>query len=216
MKKVLAVAFSFMFLGLIGCSGKGKISQDQQVKQTVIETIPRGDQPKWVKNGTEYYKKDNKMFYTAVSEGFSNIEASRRAAFAAAQTKVAEQIKNTIGVEFGRSLETGVYEDSTGGYLKDVFMSNVNKLQVSGIAVEENYSEKIQEVNGYDSKVFWRTYTLVSIPEKTYNDLVKRAFTDTSAQVAQNKSAKELLQDAEKRFYADTNAAVTASEAAAQ
>ena len=216
MKKILAVAFSFMFLGLVGCGGKGKISQDLQVKQTIIETIPRGDMPKWASNGIGYYKKDGKMFYSEVAEGYTNIEASRRAAFAAAQTKVAEQIKNTIGVEFARSMEAGAYEETTGGYLKNVFMSNVNKLQVSGIVVEENYSEKIQEVSGYDSKVFWRTYTLVSIPEKTYNDLVKRAFTDTSAQVAQNKSAKELLQEAEKRFYADANAAVAASEAAAQ
>lgn len=201
MKKLLAVSFSFLLLGLVGCASKGQVSSADQVKTTVLETIPKGDQPKWVSSGKEHYEEDGKMFYVAVAEGFGNLEASKRASFAAAQTKVAEQVKNTIGVEFGRSLETGMYDDTTGGYLKDVFMSNVNKISVSGIAVEATYTEKIQEQKGSESKVYYRTYSLVSIPESTYKDLVKRAFDDTSKQVTQNKSAKELLTEAENRFY---------------
>lgn len=207
MKKILAVSFSFLFLGLItSCaSKKGQISSKDQVKIAVIETIPNGGQPKWVKSGEEHYTEKGKMFYVSVAEGFNNLEASKRASFAAAQTKVAEQVKNTIGVEFGRSLETGMYEDNTGGYLKDVFMSNVNKLNISGVVVEETYTEKIQEQKGDESKVYYRTYSLVSLPEATYKDLVKRAFDDTSKQVEQNKSAKQLLQEAESRFYNKTS-----------
>lgn len=201
MKKILAISFSFMLLGLASCAGKGKVSSAEQVKLTVLETIPGGSQPGWVKDGKEHYIEKGKMYYVAVAEGFGNLEASKRASFASAQTKVAEQVKNTIGVEFGRSLETGMYEETTGGYLKDVFMSNVNKISVSGIAVESTYTEKIQEQKGDESKVYYRTYSLVSIPEATYKDLVKRAFDDTSAQVMQNKSAKELLKEAESRFY---------------
>ena len=144
------------------------------------------------------------MYYVAVAEGYGNLEASKRASSAAALTKVAEQVKNTIGVEFGRSLETGMYEETTGGYLKDVFMSNVNKINVSGVAVESTYTEKIQEQKGDESRVYYRTYSLVSIPESTYKDLVKKAFDDTSAQITQNKNAKELLKEAETRFYNKT------------
>ena len=207
MKKILAVSFSFLLLGLVcSCaSKKGQISSKDQVKIAVIETIPNGGQPKWVKSGEEHYTEKGKMFYVSVAEGFNNLEASKRASFAAAQTKVAEQVKNTIGVEFGRSLETGMYEDNTGGYLKDVFMSNVNKLNISGVVVEETYTEKIQEQKGDESKVYYRTYSLVSLPEATYKDLVKRAFDDTSKQVEQNKSAKQLLQEAESRFYNKTS-----------
>lgn len=208
MKELLTVSFSFIFfglLGLVGCASKGKVSPAEQVKMTVLETIPRGNQPKWVASGKEYYTEGSKMFYVAVAEGFVNLEASKRASFATAQTKVAEQVKNTIGVEFGRSLEAGMYEDTTGGYLKDVFMSNVNKISVSGIAVESTYTEKIYEQKGNESKVYYRTYSLVSIPEATYKNLVKKAFDDTSAQVSQNKSAKELLNEAEKRFYNNNN-----------
>lgn len=201
MKKVLAISFSFMFLALVGCSGKGKISSKEQVKIAILETIPDGGQPGWVKDGKEHYIEKGKMYYIAVAEGYGNLEASKRASFATAQTKVAEQVKNTIGVEFGRSLETGMYEETTGGYLKDVFMSNVNKINVSGIAVESTYTEKIQEQKGDESKVYYRTYSLVSIPETTYKELVKKAFDDTSAQVQQNKSAKDLLIEAESRFY---------------
>ncbi len=213
MKKLFVVAFSFMFLGLAGCASTGKINSADQVKITVLETIPKGDQPSWVKSGKDFYQENSKMFYVAVSEGFTNLEASKRASFASAQTKVAEQLKNTIGVEFGRSLETGMYEESTGGYLKDVFMSNVNKINISGVVVESTYSEKIQEQKGSDSKVYYRTYSLVSIPEATYKDLVKRAFSDTSAQVAQNKSAQDLLVEAEKRFYNKEEAAPVAAPA---
>lgn len=202
MKKSLVVAVSFMFLGLVGCASTGStISQSSKVKMNVIETVPRGDQPSWVKDGKDYFEKDSKMYYVSVAEGFGNLEASKRASFASAQTKVAEQVKNTIGVTFGRSLETGAYEESTGGYLKDVFMSNVEKIQVSGIVAESTYSEKIQEQNGDDSKTYWRTYTLASIPVATYKDLVSGVFAKTSKQVSQNNSAKELLKEAENRFY---------------
>ena len=201
MNKMLAVVVSCMFVGLVGCASTGnKASQSEQVKITVIETVPKGNQPDWV-NGDEHFEKNSKMYYTAVTEGFTNLEASKRASFAAAQTKIAEQIKNNIGVVFGRSLEAEAGEDTTGGYLKNIFMSNVEKLEVSGIVSEKTYSEKIQEVNGYDSKVYWRTYTLASIPVSTYKNLVSRAFSNTSKQVAQNKSAKELLKEAESRFY---------------
>ena len=207
MKKFLAVSFSFLFLGLItSCaSKKGQISKEDQVKIAVLETIPDGGQPKWVKDGREHYIEDGKMYYVSVAEGFNNLEASKRASFASAQTKVAEQVKNTIGIEFGRSLETGMYEETTGGYLKDVFMSNVNKLDISGVTVESTYTEKIQEQKGKESKVYYRTYSLVSIPEDTYKNLVKRAFDDTSEQVQQNKSAKQLLEEAESRFYNKTS-----------
>ena len=164
MKKLIAISFCFVFLGFIGCAGKGKISSSEQVKISVLETIPGGSQPSWVKDGKEHYIEKGKMYYVAVAEGFGNLEASKRASFATAQTKVAEQVKNTICVEFGRSLETGMYEETTGGYLKDVFMSNVNKINVSGIAVESTYTEKIQEQKGNESRVYYRTYSLVSIP----------------------------------------------------
>ena len=76
MKKLLAVSVSFMFLGLAGCASKGQISSVDQVKTTVLETIPRGDQPKWVASGKEYYKEDSKMFYIAVAEGFVKLAYS--------------------------------------------------------------------------------------------------------------------------------------------
>ena len=183
MKKMLAVAVSCMFVGLVGCSSTGKIANEDQVKMSIIETVPRGDQPSWVKDGKDYFEKDSKMFYVSVAEGFGNLEASKRASMAAAQTKIAEQVKNTIGVEFGRSLEAGAYEESTGGYLKDVFMSNVNKVNISGVVIESTYNEKIQEQKGSESKVYWRSYSLASLPISTYKELVKRAFDDTSKQV---------------------------------
>jgi len=202
MKKGLVVALSFMFLGLVGCASSGsKISPEDQVKIKVIETVPKGDQPSWVKDGKDYFEKESKMYYVSVAEGFGNLEASKRASMAAVQTKIAEQVKNTIGVEFGRSLEAGAYEESAGGYLKDVFISNVNKVNISGVVVEATYSEKIQEQKGSESKLFWRSYSLASLPVSTYKDLVKRAFDDTSKQVEENKSAKQMLQEAEKRFY---------------
>ena len=45
MKKFLVISFSFIFCGLIGCASKSKVSPAEQVKMTVLETIPRGDQP---------------------------------------------------------------------------------------------------------------------------------------------------------------------------
>lgn len=120
---------------------------------------------------------------------------------ATARTNMAEQVKSTIRSEFARALEAGNYDDSTGGYLKDVFFSAVDNLTVNGIVMQETYLQRLLESDGLQERMYYRAYVLARISVQDYNGVVKRAFTDTKAQVQANKSAKELVKETEARFW---------------
>ena len=200
MKKALSLSavFAALVLSLAGCGGK---ALGPNVK--VIETIPANvSSPKWVESTKEFWEEKGAYFYRGLTEGMTNIQASKRSAQATAVTQMAEQIKATIRNEFSYALEAGAYDPTSGGYVKDVFMSVVDNLAVSGAVAIESYSQKVAEItDGNDGKVYWRSYVLLKIKEEDYKKLVKAAFDKTGAQLGANKSAKELTKETEKRFF---------------
>lgn len=167
----------------------------------VLETVPNISEPSWVKTSDEYWERRGIYYYRGISEGLTNLEAAKRAATASAKTNLAEQVKSTIRVEFSKALEAGNYDDTTGGYLKDIFFSAVDNLTLSGVAQKESYVQHILESNGINEKLYYRAYALATVSVEDYNKLVKSAFSKTNAQVAANKSAKELAKETEERFW---------------
>ena len=103
--------------------------------------------------------------------------------------------------EFSRALEAGQYEETTGGYLKDVFFSAVDNLTLSGIVVSESYLQHLLETGDAQDRLYYRAYVLAKVSVKDYRQLVQTAFSDTKAQVHANKSAKQLAQETEARFW---------------
>ena len=57
------------------------------------------------------------------------------------------------------------------------------------------------ESDGLQERMNYSAYVLARISVQDYNGVVKRAFTDTKAQVQANKSAKELVKETEARFW---------------
>lgn len=204
MKKSLVIVVGFMLLGLLGCAstgGTGGAVNEKKVEKNIVEKIPSMT-PDWVIKGLPFEERNEKFYYVASVNEYEDLDVSKKVSFAEAQTMVARQIKETIRTRFGTALEaTGKSRDDVGVYTKNIFISKVDDLQVSGIVLEGVYSEQIQEIRGNESKLYWRTYTLVSLPVSVYKDLVSGVFSKTSKQVSQNNSAKELLKEAEKNFY---------------
>jgi hypothetical protein len=157
--------------------------------------------PKWAENTQDFWEEKGNYFYKGLSEGMTNVQASRRAAQAAAFTALAEQVKVTVRNEFSNALESGAYDQTSGGYLKDVFFSVVDNLTISGAVVAESYSQRISEASETDNRVYWRSFVLSRISADDYKKLVQQAFDKTSNQVGANKSAKELAKEVENRFF---------------
>ena len=185
---------------LTACSSTDKIKSNHfEVK--VIETIPQKGTPDWVNQTKEFWQANGLYYYRGTAEGFTNLEAAKRAASANARISLAEQVKSIVRAEFSRALEAGAYDETTGGYLKDVFFSAVDNLTLSSVAVRESYLQRLLESGDVSDRIYYRAYVLVSITEEDYRRLVQAAFSDTQQQVAANKSAKELAAVTEERFW---------------
>ncbi len=185
---------------LTACSSADKIKSNHfEVK--VIESIPQTGMPDWVNQTKEFWQDKGQFYYRGTAEGFTNLEAAKRAAAANARIQLAEQIKSVVRNEFSRALEAEAYDEATGGYLKDVFFSAVENLTLSAVSVRESYLQRLLESGALSERIYYRAYVLVSIDEKDYRRLVLAAFSDTKQQVAANKSAKALAAVTEERFW---------------
>lgn len=202
MKKELMLCLLLAGVGLISACSTKNVLQTPQLNVKVVETIPATSAPDWVNSTQEFWEKGGQYFYRGTAEGFTNLEAAKRAAAANARVSLAEQVKNVVRSEFSRALEAGVYDETTGGYLKDVFSSVVDNLPLSGVQIRESYLQHLLEISDMSQRLYYRAYILASLSKSDYNKLVRAAFSDTKAQIAANKSAKQLAVETEDRFWA--------------
>lgn len=204
MKKLLYFAGVLVLMGSFAACGAKKAAVNEIPASAgikILETIPNIPAPDWVNSSKDYWEENGNYLYRGMSEGMTNVEAAKRAASASARVNIAEQVKNTVRNEFSRAMETGSYDETTGGYLKDVFFSVVDNLNMSGAVISDSYSQRILETNKDSEKTYYRSYVLAQISIDDYKQMVKTAFTDTSVQVSANKSAKELAAETEARFW---------------
>ena len=204
MKKLFCFAGVLVLMGSFAACGAKKavvneIPASAGIK--ILETIPNIPAPDWVNSSKDFWEEKGSYHYRGMSEGMTNIEAAKRAASASARVNIAEQVKNTVRNEFSRAMEAGSYDETTGGYLKDVFFSAVDNLNMSGAVISDSYSQRILETSKSDEKTYYRSYVLAQITVDDYKKMVTMAFTDTSVQVSANKSAKELAAETEARFW---------------
>lgn len=202
MKKELMLCLLFAGVGLMSACRTKNMVKTPQLNVKVVETVPAASAPDWVNSTQEFWEKGGQYFYRGTAEGFSNLEAAKRAAVANARVSLAEQIKNVVRSEFARALEAGAYDETTGGYLKDVFFSVVDNLSLSGVQIRESYLQHLLETGDMHERLYYRAYILASISKGDYNKLVHEAFSASQAQLAANKRAKQLAADTEARFWA--------------
>lgn len=200
-KKMLVLSLLAVCFFFASCASTGSV-KPATTSIKILETIPNISTPEWVDSTNEFWQEKDSYVYRSTSEGMTNLTAAKRAAQANAQTNIAEQVKNVVRVEFAQAMEAGAYDATTGGYLKDTFFSVVNNLTLSGVKITSSYVQRISETNSSGERLYYRAYALASLSQEDYKKLVQRAFTDTSAQVSANKSAKELVAETEKRFWA--------------
>lgn len=216
MNKMLAVVVGFMFLGLVGCASTGTPVNNantanadntangtsvKKIEKNVIERIP-ATTPDWVTKGIPYEEKNDKFYYVTSVNEYEDLDVAKKVATAEAQATIAKEIKQTINTRFSEASAGTSKNQKLGIALKDRFSSNVENLEVRGIVTAGIYSEQIQEIQGNESKVYWRTYVLSTIPKPVYNELVKKAFDNTKAQILpQDNIAMNDLKEFEQELY---------------
>ena len=178
--------------------------QTQQQKEntfTILETIPKGETPNWIdKNIFEensnicivtknfYFNKD---LNEEIKENFVKQEKER----------IMTDLKNKIFINFAEiSLELNAYKDNNGKFLREKFLTNVEKITIPELFVD-TYFEKIEESNGKAKTQYWNIFILFALPKEKYNEKIKDVFTKTYRQVEQNPQATELLKEIENKFY---------------
>jgi len=192
MKKIYILLIAFIILNVNGCAKSYSIK--------IIETIPNNvSVPTWVNNTKEFWQDKDNFYYRGTTEGTTRIEESKRIATASARIKIAEQIKNEIKNDFIVVIQAN--SNDTDLYIKDIFVSKVDGIVITGSTIVESYLQKIQEsTKNEKEKIYYRCYILMQISKKDYEKTAKMAFEDTTNQLADdNKIA--LTQKIEKNFW---------------
>ena len=191
MKIIYILIIVSVILNINGCAKSHSIK--------IIETIPNVSVPSWVNNTKEFWQDKDNFYYRGTTEGTTRIEESKRIATASARIKIAEQIKNEIKSDFIVTIQAN--SDTTDLYIKDIFISKVDGIVITGSTIVESYLQKIQESTKNErEKIYYRCYILMQISKKDYEKTAKMAFEDTTNQLADdNKIA--LTQKIEKNFW---------------
>lgn len=191
MKIIYILIIVSVVLNINGCAKSHSIK--------IIETIPSVSTPSWVNNTKEFWQDKDNFYYRGTTDGTTRIEESKRIATASARLKIAEQIKNVIKSDFIVAIQANA--DTTDLYIKDIFISKVDGIVITGSTIVESYLQKIQEsTKNEKEKIYYRCYILMQISKKDYEKTAKMAFEDTTNQLADdNKIA--LTQKIEKNFW---------------
>jgi len=191
MKKIYILLIAFIILNVNGCAKSYSIK--------IIETIPNNiSVPTWVNNTKEFWQDKDNFYYRGTTEGTTRIEESKRIATASARIKIAEQIKNEIKSDFIVTIQAN--SDTTDLYIKDIFISKVDGIIITGSAIVESYLQKIQEsTKNEKEKTYYRCYILMQISKKDYEKTAKMAFEDTANQLSDGNKAT--ITQTEKDFW---------------
>jgi len=191
MKIIYILIIVSVVLNINGCAKSHSIK--------IIETIPSVSTPSWVNNTKEFWQDKDNFYYRGTTDGTTRIEESKRIATASARLKIAEQIRNEIKSDFIVAIQANA--DTTDLYIKDIFISKVDGIVITGAIIVESYLQKIQEsTKNEKEKIYYRCYILMQISKNDYEKTAKMAFEDTTNQLADdNKIA--LTQKIEKNFW---------------
>lgn len=197
-----------IILGLVTCflvqsCGPSRVLVKRgDTRVVIVETIPRIEEPKWVKSTKEFWEKKDSYFYRGMSQGYTDPEVAKQDAEAVARTSLARQIKVVLRDEFRRAMEAQKQDPTIGGYLSDSFVSVVENLEITGSVLVDSYCQRIQEISHKTVlRDYWRTFAKVELPRGEYEKCAKRAFENLKVQVQANESAKDLLEETEERFW---------------
>ncbi len=199
-KRYLLIMLSGLFMAACASTGGGGYQKQ------VIERIPNVKTPDWVESTAETTETKGYYYYRGSSEGYDDLEAAKRAAAADARTRIAEYVKSEVTVDFGNALEAQK-KSGSGAHLQDVFKSVVDKITLSGVTIKESYAEHILEKNHGQEEVYYRAYIKAAVSKEDVERLRANAFGETKrrVQAEKNKSAKELLEKIEQKYYQQSN-----------
>lgn len=202
MKVIQIFVIASIVLNITGCVKSHNIK--------IIETIPKMSTPYWVNDTRKWWEDNDNFYYKGMIETkeitekngstrMATANESERIATAFVREAMAEEIKNTITSAFMSVIQANFnYADTQ---IKDVFISKVDGMVITGSTIVESYLQKIQEsTENEKEKIYYRCYLLMQISKKDYEKTVKMTFEDTTSQLSDN-SKISLTQKIQKEFW---------------
>lgn len=202
MKVIQILVIASIFLNITGCAKSHNIK--------IIETNPNISPPYWVNNTKKWWEDNVNFYYKSMIElkeiteengstSMATANESERMAEVYVRNEMAEEIKITITSAFMSVIQANFnYADTQ---IKNVFISQVDGMVITGSKIAESYLQKIIETTGNGKeKIYYRCYLLMQISKKDYEKTVKMAFEDTTNQLSDN-SKISLTQKIEKEFW---------------
>lgn len=206
---MLALSFLAVCFFFTSCAttGSNATAGSKPIPPQIIESDPNIPAPDWVNSTTDFWEKDGYYFYRATSESCPQADLAKRTAQGSAVNNIAEELKRKVRAVFANAIEAGHYDPNVGGYTKNVFLSVVENTDMANnqIKMKESYVRYMSEITSSGERRYYKAYILACVSKDDYKKLAERIFTNTSAQVTANKSAKELVAETEKLFYATEN-----------
>lgn len=138
----------------------------------VVESLDGNDRPEWASIAKTSWKSDGYVHAVGIAEGVpaDRVTALMRIADNNAKSEITRLMANEIGVDF-KNIEAGLRGEGSYSFIgtEKSFVS-VQELAITGRHFENFKLKKVE-----DAPVKTHFYTKVSIPEATYNRLIKEA-----------------------------------------
>lgn len=186
----LMIVVGIVVFGLVGCSSTPVGSR------RVVFTFPGGGLPGWTR--TPYSEKDKKMFYRGMVGDRLDMALGIREAKAEAEKELVEQIKQKIRVEFGSALVGNNVTDRGGSNIRSVIVKVSENIEVSGIRLEDTYTEQQEEKLEDSVRYSYNCYALVGITAADYAEARARVYESAVSLLrrAQDAKAEAVLEKA--------------------
>lgn len=138
----------------------------------VVESLDNHSKPSWASLGKTSWKEDGKVWAVGMSEGIEpdRIIPLMRIADNNAKIEVTRLLANDIGADF-KNLESGMRGEGNYSFLG----SEKSQILVQELAPTERYYEKLVLKSKEDGPVKIYFYSLVAMPEETYNRILREA-----------------------------------------
>ena len=198
-RKFLASGLALVFFsGMCGCSGKGLSAAGPGSR--VIKRVPSQGRPDWMKSVRNFWIQNGTIYYYGVSEGEGDLQSSLENAEAAAAAGLAEQLKTMLRTEYMTAMGKRNMHQAARQTIEQTLAALLDELALPrGVVFPEKYSEKVAEVRGGKTRVFYRSWVLSTMDAVEYDELFYRTAVSMKKEV-KTRAAVRLADSVERKY----------------
>lgn len=180
-------------LFLSGCGGS-----DPLVKP--VRTS--GSKPSWVSDSKTYWVKDARMHFVVLVNNEPDLTFGITGLDGRAYVTLINLVKVRASTEFDEATKGSKFSTESIGQARQSVVNAAGDVKFSDLAKSEQYWEQFSTKEDYSArtKTTYDIYGVYSISEQEFSRAKEEAWNKASTERKADREAKELLDDAKKRF----------------